>query len=75
MKFDKSKVYSNKNAKKVKIGSKGVFANSEKELRYEVENDSISNFSTLVAVGSITSRFFDEANRLWDYFYLVVKKE
>ena len=74
MEFDESKVYTLVNADKVKLGSKGYFADSLKELKIAVEQEHSDNYGEVTEIDddSYINRF-KIGNYLFGLFYLVYR--
>ena len=77
MEFDESKVYTLVNADKVKLGSKGYFADSLKELKIAVEQERSDNYGEITEIDddSQSARFRNEYIYYYSLFYLVEESE
>lgn len=74
MKFDKNKLYSCFNCDEVKIGSRGFFANTKKELLEKLENESDVSILTGIETSGFSDDLFcfiDDNENIYNYFYLL----
>lgn len=73
MKFDESNVYTAVNADKVRIGSKGYFADSISELKRKINESDVLFTLTKINGEEATARFVIAPTLSYPLFYLVEK--
>lgn len=77
MEFDESKIFTMVNADKVKLGSKGYFADSLKELKIAVEQERSERYGEITEIDddSHSDRFCNKYIYYYSLFYLVEESE